>query len=57
MKYTALLRLLLPVGLLENNVSFVVTARLKKHGEVVNDHQVAIAQRFEQLGHILAAYS
>jgi len=30
--------------------------RLKKHGEIVNDHQVAIARKFEELGHILVAY-
>lgn len=30
--------------------------RLAKHGEVVNDHQVAIAKKFEKLGHILVAY-
>jgi len=30
--------------------------RLKRFGEVVNDHQLAIARRFAQLGHILAVY-
>lgn len=30
--------------------------RLMKYGEVVNDHQVAIARRFSELGHILVAY-
>ena len=30
--------------------------RLKKYGEVVNDHQCGIAKRFSELGHILAAY-
>lgn len=30
--------------------------RLKKYGEVVNDHQWGIAKRFSELGHILAAY-
>jgi len=35
----------------------LVMPRLKKYGEVVNDHQVAIAKRFEELGHILVAYT
>jgi len=30
--------------------------RRRKYGEAVNDHQSAIAKKFEQLGHILAAY-
>lgn len=30
--------------------------RRKKYREVVNDHQVAIARKFEQLGHMLVAY-
>ena len=30
--------------------------RLAKYDEVVNDHQVAIARKFEDLGHILAVY-
>lgn len=30
--------------------------RKKKHGEVVNDHQVALADKFEALGHILVAH-
>jgi beta-1,4-N-acetylglucosaminyltransferase len=34
----------------------LVMPRLAKHGEVVNDHQVAIARKFEELGHILVAY-
>lgn len=33
----------------------LVMPRLKKYGEVVNDHQVAIAGKFAQLGHILLA--
>lgn len=56
MKYRHLLRILLPAGLLENNVSFVVMPRLKKYGEVVNDHQVVIARKFSELGHLLVAY-
>ena len=30
--------------------------RLRKYHEVVHDHQVAIARKFEYLGHILVAY-
>jgi UDP-N-acetylglucosamine transferase subunit ALG13 len=30
--------------------------RLKKYCEVVNDHQLAIAKKFSELGHILVAY-
>ena len=41
---------------LECEKPILVMPRLKKYGEVVNDHQVAIAKRFEKLGHILVAY-
>jgi beta-1,4-N-acetylglucosaminyltransferase len=41
---------------LDNNKPLLVMPRLKKYGEVVNDHQVAIAKRFSELGHILAVY-
>lgn len=41
---------------LDNKKPLLVMPRLKKSGEVVNDHQVGIARRFEQLGHILVAY-
>ena len=34
----------------------LVMPRLKKYRELVNDHQLATAKRFEQLGHVLAAY-
>lgn len=34
----------------------LVLPRRKCYGEVVNDHQVDTAKKFEQLGHILAAY-
>jgi beta-1,4-N-acetylglucosaminyltransferase len=40
---------------LENHKSLLVMPRKKKYGEVVNDHQVAIAKKFEELGHILVA--
>ncbi|MCK5175180.1 MAG: glycosyl transferase family 28 [Planctomycetes bacterium] len=42
---------------LENNKRLLVMPRLKKYGEVVNDHQVAIARKFEQLGYLLVAYT
>ncbi len=41
---------------LEMNKPLLVLPRRKRFGEVVNDHQVAIARKFEQLGHVLAAY-
>ena len=31
--------------------------RLKKYGEAVNDHQLAIARKFEEFGHLLVAYN
>ncbi len=41
---------------LDNAKPLLVMPRLTKYGEVVNDHQVAIARKFEELGHLLAAY-
>jgi UDP-N-acetylglucosamine transferase subunit ALG13 len=41
---------------LEHKKPLLVMPRLKKYGEVVNDHQVAIARKFEEFGHILVAY-
>lgn len=41
---------------LDNNKPLLVMPRLKKHGEVVNDHQVTIAKKFARLGYILAVY-
>ncbi|MHC5061276.1 MAG: glycosyltransferase [Planctomycetota bacterium] len=41
---------------LEQNKPLLAMPRLKKHGEVVNDHQVAIASKFAELGYILAAH-
>jgi len=41
---------------LDNTKPLLVMPRLKKYSEVVNDHQVAIARKFEELGHILAVY-
>lgn len=42
---------------LENDKPLLVMPRLKKYHEVVHDHQVEIARKFEKLGHILVAYS
>jgi beta-1,4-N-acetylglucosaminyltransferase len=42
---------------LDNGKSLLVMPRQKKYGEVVNDHQMAIAKKYEQLGHILVAYN
>jgi beta-1,4-N-acetylglucosaminyltransferase len=42
---------------LDNSKPLLVMPRLRKLGEVVNDHQLAIAKKFEESGHILAAYS
>jgi len=41
---------------LEQSKPLLVMPRLKKYGEVVNDHQLAIAKKFEQLGYLLVAY-
>lgn len=41
---------------LDNRKPLLVMPRLERYGEVVNDHQVAIAKRFELLGHVLVAY-
>lgn len=41
---------------LDRKKPLLVMPRLKKYGEVVNDHQIAIARKFEQLGHVLVAY-
>ena len=42
---------------LDNEKPLLVMPRLKKYGEVVNDHQIAFARKFEELGHILVAYN
>ena len=42
---------------LDHRKPLLVMPRLKKYGEVVNDHQLAIARKFEQLGYLLVAYS
>jgi UDP-N-acetylglucosamine transferase subunit ALG13 len=41
---------------LDHRKSLLVMPRRKKYGEVVNDHQVAIAKKYEELGHLLVAY-
>ena len=41
---------------LEYDKPLLVMPRFRKYGEVVNDHQLAIASRFEQLGLLLVAY-
>ena len=41
---------------LELGKPLLVLPRRKRFSEVVNDHQVAIARKFEQLGHLLVAY-
>jgi beta-1,4-N-acetylglucosaminyltransferase len=41
---------------LEHKKPLVVLPRRKEHGELVNDHQLATARRFEADGMVLAAY-
>jgi beta-1,4-N-acetylglucosaminyltransferase len=41
---------------LEYKKPLLAMPRLRKYSEVVNDHQVAIARKFDELGHILVAY-
>lgn len=41
---------------LKNHKPLLVMPRLKRYREHVNDHQVATAKKFEELGHILAVY-
>ena len=40
---------------MEHKKPLLVMPRLARYGEVVNDHQLAIAEKFEQLGHLLMA--
>ena len=42
---------------LDNKKPLLVMPRLKKYHEVVNDHQVSIAKKFEELDHILVAHT
>ncbi len=41
---------------IEHHKPLLVMPRRQVYNEVVNDHQLAIARKFEQLGHILVAY-
>lgn len=41
---------------LKNYKPLLVMPRMKRYKEHVNDHQVATAKKFEELGHILAVY-
>jgi beta-1,4-N-acetylglucosaminyltransferase len=41
---------------LSNHKPLLAMPRLKKYNEVVNDHQLGIARKFSELGHILIAY-
>ena len=41
---------------LSNNKPMLAMPRRKKYREVVNDHQVVIARKLEESGHILVAY-
>jgi beta-1,4-N-acetylglucosaminyltransferase len=42
---------------MEYDIPLLVMPRLKKYNEVVNDHQVDIAEKFEKLGYLLVAYT
>ena len=41
---------------LDEGKPLLVMPRLRKYGEVVNNHQVDIIHKFEKLGYLLAAY-
>jgi len=41
---------------LDNDKPLLVMPRLRRYHEVVHDHQIEIARKFEELGHILVAY-
>jgi len=42
---------------MDNNRPLLVMPRLAKYGEVVNDHQVDLARKFAELGHIISVAS
>ena len=42
---------------LDNDKPLLVVPRLPQYGEVVNEHQVVTARRYEDLGCVLAAYN
>ena len=41
---------------MQHDKPLLVMPRRKRYGEVVNDHQVDIAEKFAQLGHVLVAH-
>jgi UDP-N-acetylglucosamine transferase subunit ALG13 len=41
---------------MEDGKPILIMPRQRRYGEVVNDHQVAIARKLEQLGYVLVAY-
>ena len=41
---------------LDQRKPLLVMPRMKKYGEVVNDHQIDIAKKFEQLGYLLGRF-
>jgi beta-1,4-N-acetylglucosaminyltransferase len=41
---------------MEKDKPLLVMPRRKKYGELVNEHQLGTAKKFEQLGHIMAVY-
>lgn len=42
---------------MEYSKPLLVMPRLNKYGEVVHDHQIDIAKKFEKLGYLLVAYT
>ncbi len=42
---------------LEHGKPLLVMPRLKRHGELVNDHQIATARKFGELRHVLVAHT
>lgn len=42
---------------LSHDKPMLVLPRLKRHGEHVNDHQVATARKYAELGHVQVAYN
>jgi beta-1,4-N-acetylglucosaminyltransferase len=41
---------------LDRGIPMLVMPRLRRYGEVVNDHQLSITRNFERCGYLLAAY-
>ena len=41
---------------LNNRKPMLVMPRLHRFGEIINDHQLSTAEKFEELGHVLAVY-